>query len=81
MRIEDYYGTGILLACVTHLAHTLPRKLVFGLYDYVSDDLPLVNNPLVVENGEVRLPDKPGPGLGVDVNEAVLGDPVAVIEA
>ncbi len=80
MRIEDYYGTGILLACVTHLAHTLPRKMVFGLYDYVSEDLPMVKNPLKVENGEIRLPDAPGPGLDVEVNEAVLGDPVVVVE-
>ena len=79
MRIEDYYGTGILLACVTHLAHTLPRKYVFGLYDYVSDDLPLVLNPLKVINGEIRLPDDCGPGLGVQVNEAILGDPVAIL--
>ncbi|MCW0001758.1 mandelate racemase/muconate lactonizing enzyme family protein [Pararhizobium sp. YC-54] len=80
VRIEDYYGTGILLACVTHMGHTLPKSLVYGLYDYVSDDLPLVNNPLKVINGEIRLPDKCCPGLGVDVNESILGNPVAVLE-
>ncbi len=77
LRIEDYYGTGILLSCVTHMAHTLPRNLVFGLYDFVSDDLPLVNNPLRVVNGQVRLPDDCGPGLGIEVNEDILGEPVA----
>lgn len=81
VRIEDYYGSGILLACVTHLAHTLPRKLVFGLYDFVHDDLPLVKNPLEVVGGEVRLPDDARPGLGVEVNEELLGDPVAVMTA
>lgn len=81
VRIEDYYGTGILLACVTHLAHTLPRNLVFGLYDYVSDDLPLVKNPLPVVNGEIRLPDNPLPGLGVEVDESLLGDAVVILEA
>lgn len=80
LRIEDYYGTGILLACVTHMAHTLPRRLVFGLYNYVSDDLPMVTNPLPVIDGEIRLPEDPGPGLGVEVNETILGDPVAVPE-
>ncbi|RWN50275.1 mandelate racemase/muconate lactonizing enzyme family protein [Mesorhizobium sp.] len=79
VRIEDYYGSGILLACVTHLGHTLPRNLVFGLYDYVSDDLPLVKNPLAVVNGEIRLPDDCGPGLGVEVNETILGEPVAIL--
>ena len=79
LRLEDYYGTGLLLACVTHLAHTLPRRLVFGLYDYVTDDLPLVKNPIKVMNGDIRLPDDCGPGLGVDLNEAMLGEPVAVL--
>lgn len=76
LRIEDYYGTGILMACVTHMAHTLPRRLVFGLYDFVSDDLPMVRNPLEVTNGNVSLPSDCGPGLGVEVNEDVLGAPV-----
>ena len=80
MRIEDYYGTGILLAAVTHLGHTLPRRLVFGLYNYVSDDLPLVKNPLQVLDGEIRLPNAPPPGLGVELNESLLGVPVAVLE-
>lgn len=77
VRIEDYYGTGILLACVTHMAHTLPRTLNFGLYDFVGADLPMVRNPLPVIDGEVRLPDDCGPGLGVEVNEEILGAPVA----
>ena len=77
MRIEDYYGTGILLAAVTHLGHTLPRRLVFGLYDFVSEDLPLVRNPLRVSGGEIRLPDDTAPGLGVEIEEALLGAPVA----
>ncbi len=81
MRIEDFHGAGILLACVTHMAHTLPRNLVFGLYNYVGDELPVVKNPLPVIAGEIRLPDDCGPGLGVEVNEAILKDPVAVIEA
>ena len=80
LRIEDYYGTGLLLACVTHMAHTLPRNLVFGLYDFVSDDLPLVRNPLQVVQGNVRLPDDCGPGLGAEINEDILGDPIAVLE-
>ena len=81
LRIEDYYGTGILLACVTHMAHTLPESLVFGLYDFVSQDLPLVQNPLSVVEGEVRLPDNCGPGLDVEIDETLLGAPVAVLEA
>jgi len=80
MRIEDYYGTGILLAAVTHMAHTLPRRLVFGLYDFVSEDLPLVKNPLKVTQGEICLPGNPLPGLGIEINEDLLGQAVAALE-
>ena len=81
LRIEDYYGTGLLLSCMTHLAHTLPENLVLGLYDYVSADLPLVRNPLRVVNGRLRLPDDPGHGLGVEIDETTLGAPVAEMTA
>ncbi|RWI87854.1 MAG: hypothetical protein EOR22_27830 [Mesorhizobium sp.] len=82
LRIDDYHGTGILAACFTHLAHTLPRNLAFGLYDFVRDDIfPLVKNPLPVTAGEVRLPNDCGPGLGVEVDETLLKAPVAVLEA
>lgn len=81
LRIEDYYGTGLLLACVLHMAHTLPRNLVFGLYDFVSEKLPLAVNPPRVAEGEVRLPDDCGPGLGIEINEGLLGAPVAVLES
>ncbi|MER8961735.1 hypothetical protein NKI24_22835 [Mesorhizobium sp. M0701] len=81
VRIEDFHGKGILLACVTQMAHTLPPNLVFGLYNYVNDESPLVKKPLPVIAGEIRLPDDCGPGLGVEVNEAILKDLVAVIKA
>lgn len=81
VRIEDFWGTGLLMACLTHMAHTLPRNLLFGQYDYVSDKLPFVKNPLPVISGEIRLPADCGPGLGVEINEAILKDPVLVIEA
>ena len=37
----------------------------------------MVRNPLPVIDGEVRLPDDCGPGLGVEVNEEIFGVPVA----
>ncbi|MER8436853.1 mandelate racemase/muconate lactonizing enzyme family protein [Mesorhizobium sp. M1312] len=81
VRIEDFHGTGILAACVTHMAHTLPRNLIWTLYDYDRDNLiPLVKNPLVVTAGDIRIPDDCGPGLGIDVDESLLGKPVAVLE-
>jgi L-alanine-DL-glutamate epimerase-like enolase superfamily enzyme len=73
MRIENYGGTGILLSAVTHLAQTLPVRYVFGLYDYVSPELPLVRNPLEVCGGRISVPVEAGPGLGVDVDEIAAG--------
>jgi L-alanine-DL-glutamate epimerase-like enolase superfamily enzyme len=78
VRVENYCGTGILLAAVTHLAQTLPDRYVFGLYDYVAAETPLVKNPLRVVSGRVGLGPAPGPGLGVDIEESVLGEPVRV---
>jgi hypothetical protein len=46
----------------------------------VSADLPLVRNPLQVVAGRVGVGAATAPGLGVDIDEAVLGDPLAVLE-
>ena len=81
MRIEDYYGTGLTFAAVAHLAQGLPAAATFGLYDYHLPEVPLALNPLSVVAGRVSLPEGCGPGLGVEVNEAILGEPLAVIEA
>ena len=80
LRIENYGGTGILLAAVTHLAQTLPVRNVFGLYDYVTPDLPLVKNPLKVVAGRISIGTTPAPGLGVKIEEAFLGEPIAILE-
>ena len=79
MRIENYGGTGILLAAVTHLAQTLPERNVFGLFDYVTADQTLVRNPLKVVSGRIGLDSACAPGLGVDIDEAVLGQPIATL--
>ena len=81
MRIEDYYGTGLTLAAVAHLAQGLPAEATFGLYDYHLPEVPLALNPLAVRDGRVGLPADCGPGLGVEVNEVILGEPLAVIDA
>ena len=81
MRIEDFYGTGLTFAAVAHLAQGLPAAATFGLYDYHLPETPLALNPLRVDRGRVSLPADCGPGLGVEVNEAILGAPLAVIEA
>ena len=77
MRIEDFYGTGLTLAAVTHLAQGLPEAATFGLYDYHLPDVPVVNNPFPVIGGRVAVPEDCAPGLGVEVDAAVLGEAVA----
>ena len=77
MRIEDFYGTGLTLAAVCHLAQGLPERATFGVYDYHLPEVPVVKNPFRVVNGRVRVPEDCAPGLGVEVDLSVLGDPVA----
>jgi L-alanine-DL-glutamate epimerase-like enolase superfamily enzyme len=80
MRIEDYYGTGLTFAAVAHLAQGLPARATFALYDYHMPEAPLALNPLSVSGGRVSLPPDCGPGLGVEINETILGEPLAVFE-
>ena len=77
MRIEDFYGTGLTLAAVSHLAQGLPAAATFGLYDYHLPAVPVVKNPFPVVNGRVKVPEDCAPGLGVEVDIEVIGDPVA----
>ena len=77
MRIEDFYGTGLTLAAVSHLAQGLPAAATFGLYDYHLPAVPVVRNPFPVVGGRVKVPDDCAPGLGVEVDETVIGEPVA----
>lgn len=80
MRIEDFYGSGLTLAAVCHLAQSVPEAANFGLYDYHLPDVPVVKNPFQVVQGRVKVPEDCAPGLGVEVDEEVLGAPVAVME-
>ncbi len=76
MRIEDFYGSGLTLAAVAHIAQNLPAEATWGLYDYHLPEAPVVSNPFRVHDGFVAVPDDCAPGLGVEVDVAVLGEPV-----
>ena len=73
MRIEDFYGSGLTLAAVTHIAQNLPAEATWGLYDYHLPQAPVVSNPFAVENGCVAVPADCAPGLGAEVDEGVIG--------
>lgn len=81
MRIEDFYGTGLTLAAVCHLAQGVPEAANFGLYDYHLPEVPVARNPFPVARGRVRVPDDCGPGLGIEVDETILGGPLVAMEA
>lgn len=76
MRIEDFYGTGVTLAAVCHLAQSVPANYTYALYDYHLPSLPVARNPFAVVDGRVRVPEDCGPGLGIEVDEKIIGKPI-----
>ena len=74
MVVEDTWGSDIATAAAVHLGVTVPPKYLLNVCDlsgYVS--------PHVASDGPLRdngtLTPGTGPGLGITVDEAVLGDP------
>jgi L-alanine-DL-glutamate epimerase-like enolase superfamily enzyme len=79
MTLEDSGGGDVVTAAMAHLSCSVaPRLLLNGFLvgEMVAERI-AAGAPRA-ENGRARLP--PGPGLGVEVDEARLGDPVFVAE-
>jgi L-alanine-DL-glutamate epimerase-like enolase superfamily enzyme len=77
MTIEDSWGGDIITAAIAHLAHSTPEHLRFSATDF--------NSYVTVRNatgapqrvaGHMSASD--APGLGIEPDEEVLGDAVAV---
>ena len=77
MTIEDSWGGDIITAAIAHLAHSTPEHLRFSATDF--------NSYVTVRNatgapqrvaGQMRASDEPG--LGIEPDMDVLGEPVAV---
>ena len=66
-------------AAILHLSHNVQSKLIFTVTDFNSYNSVKTGNMTGAEkkNGKMTLPL--GPGLGVEPNMEVLGDPVFVI--
>ncbi|GAA2032054.1 hypothetical protein GCM10009720_10410 [Yaniella flava] len=78
---DDSWGGNIIAAACTHVSATVHPKLNEGTWiaaPYLDDVHYDPANPVDVVDGYIQLPD--GPGLGVVVDESVLGEPIAVIE-
>ena len=75
MTIEDTWGGDIVTAAIAHLARSTPKDFVFSATDfnsYVTTDI-AAGAPRRV-NGQMTTNEKPG--LGVEPNLEVLGEPV-----
>ncbi|MBN3499860.1 mandelate racemase/muconate lactonizing enzyme family protein [Arthrobacter pascens] len=76
VSVQDTVGSAIAFAAITHLGATVPERLlrcVLNCEDMVS--LNTVKFDPIHKDGGILPPD--APGLGITVNEDVLGDPVA----
>ena len=67
-------------AAILHLSHSVPSKLCFTVTDFNSYNTVHTGTISGAEkrSGRMRLPQ--GPGLGVQPNMDVLGEPEFVIE-
>jgi len=79
MTIEDSWGGDITTATIAHLAGSTRADFHFSSTDFNSYiDLQLAENAPRRKNG--MLPVPLGPGLGIKVDEKVLGKPVLTIK-
>jgi L-alanine-DL-glutamate epimerase-like enolase superfamily enzyme len=76
MTLEDSGGGDVVTAAMLHLSASVPPRLLMNGFlagEMVAERI--ARDPPRNEGGHATLP--PGPGLGVDVDEDTLGDPVA----
>jgi len=78
MTIEDSWGGEIATAAIAHLAQSTPARFHFqssAFYEYhtqaIADGAPRIDGGVMYASD--------APGLGVDPDMDVLGEPVAVI--
>ncbi|MEM7239951.1 MAG: cis-3-hydroxy-L-proline dehydratase [Pseudomonadota bacterium] len=77
MTIEDSWGGEIATSAIAHLAASTPASHHWqssAFQDY--HDVAIATGGVTVEGGWMRPPD--APGLGVEPDFAVLGDPVSI---
>ncbi len=77
LSVQDTVGSTIAFAALAHLGQSVaPRLLrcILDCRDMVTLETAAFHAP--VEHGGVRVPDEPG--LGINVDCSVLGDPVSV---
>lgn len=79
MTIEDTWGGDFTTAAIAHLAHSTPPRALFTSTDFNSYvTVSTARNPPLRKGGRLAAPT--GPGLGLQPDTAVLGEPVLVID-
>jgi L-alanine-DL-glutamate epimerase-like enolase superfamily enzyme len=79
MTVEDSGGGDVVSAATAHLAASIPPKLLLAGYlpSEMTAERIAAGTPAALE-GRARLPE--APGLGIEVDEAALGEPLLVVE-
>ena len=78
MTIEDTWGGEIADAAIAHLAHSTPRNFHFqssAFHEYATH--PIASGGPVIKDGFMTMSS--APGLGVEPDWDLLGDPIASI--
>jgi len=79
MTIEDTWGGDFTTAAIAHLAHSTPPRALFTSTDFNSYvTVHTARNPPLRQRGRLAAPS--APGLGLQPDSEVLGEPVLVIE-
>ena len=79
MTIEDSWGGDIATAAIAHLAHSTPEKYRFSSTDFNSyNSVTYTSGSPQKKNGQMQASDNFG--LGIKVNEKILGLPVLEIK-
>jgi L-alanine-DL-glutamate epimerase-like enolase superfamily enzyme len=79
MTIEDSWGSDIITAAISHLAHSTPPELLFTSTDFNSY-VTVSTAKGAPQRSEGRMSASLAPGLGIEPNWAVLGEPKVVVE-
>jgi L-alanine-DL-glutamate epimerase-like enolase superfamily enzyme len=79
MTIEDSWGGDIITAAIAHLAHSTPETLRFSATDFNSY-VTVRNATGAPQREDGRMQASDAPGLGIEPDMDVLGEPVAVYE-
>ncbi|MEP1573115.1 mandelate racemase/muconate lactonizing enzyme family protein [Roseibium album] len=74
---DDSWGGDIIAAACTHLAATVKPSLLEGVWlaEPMIETPYTTNEGVKIREGHIRLPQ--GAGLGIEVNEALFGAPIA----